>query len=138
VHNKRDNWEFEGGADCFLGGHGEGRRALANVLFGDMNLGVGLPITYPFCANAFYHYDYTHAGVEGANTYNPQRNFGYGLGYSSLGYGDLKFNKERIARGQDVERESFNIDLLKSEVSHRNLLSSIVVQNSSHKWLIKE
>lgn len=80
----------------------EGGKALANILFGDANPSGRLPITYPRYVNALYHYDHTGEEVEGGNTYDPQWNFGYGLSYTSFEYSDLKLDRKKITKGENV------------------------------------
>ncbi len=80
----------------------EGGKALANIIFGDVNPSAKLPITYPRYTGAIYHYDYIPAEIEGGNTYNPQWNFGYGLSYTKFTYSDLKLNKETIKKDDSI------------------------------------
>lgn len=73
-------------------GH-EGGRALADVLFGDVNPSGKLPITYPRYANALLTYD--HKAFEdqdtgfGLKAYQPEFDFGFGLSYTSFAYSGL-------------------------------------------------
>lgn len=71
----------------------EGGTAIADVLFGDVNPGGKLPITYPRSPNALLTYDHkpfeeqdTSFGLTG---FKPQFEFGFGLSYTTFAYADL-------------------------------------------------
>lgn len=80
----------------------EGGRALANIIFGDVNPSAKLPITYPRYPNALYHYDYKPLEAQGGNVYDPQWDFGYGLSYTTFDYSNLKLDKDIIKKGENV------------------------------------
>ncbi|HEV8202784.1 MAG TPA: glycoside hydrolase family 3 N-terminal domain-containing protein, partial [Pyrinomonadaceae bacterium] len=68
----------------------EGGRAIADVLFGDVNPSGRLPFTYPRTPNGLINYD--HKPFETENTafgnmaFNPQFQFGEGLSYTTFAY----------------------------------------------------
>ena len=78
----------------------EGGKALAGILFGDVNPSGKLPITYPRYVNALCHYDYDPSEVSGGNVFDPQWNFGYGLSYTSFSYSDLQIDNAKIKAGK--------------------------------------
>ena len=78
-----------------------GGDALANLLAGDANFSGKLPFTYPKYVNALANYDYKpceNMGQMGGN-YNydavmdVQWEFGFGLGYTTYSYSNLKVDK---------------------------------------------
>lgn len=81
----------------------EGGRAIADVLFGDVNPSGRLPFTYPRHPNALTLYD--HMPMEeidmdngnSANKYDPQFPFGFGLSYTTFAYAGLKLDKTSIS-----------------------------------------
>jgi beta-glucosidase len=87
-------------------GH-EGGRALADVLYGDVNPSGKLPITYPRFANALLTYD--HKGFEdqdtgfGLKAYTPEFAFGAGLSYTTFEYSDLKVTPAAAGAPVDVK-----------------------------------
>jgi beta-glucosidase len=83
----------------------EGGRAVADIIFGDVNPSGRLPITFPksiYQLPAFQDYNmqgrtYKYMKVE------PLYPFGFGLSYTTFGYSGLTMNKSQIARGESVE-----------------------------------
>ena len=71
----------------------EGGKAIANILYGDVNPSGKLPVTYPRYSNDLVTYD--HKGTDkidrqfGTNAFNPQWEFGYGLSYTQFSYSNL-------------------------------------------------
>ncbi len=71
----------------------EGGKAIANVLYGDVNPSGKLPVTYPRFSNDIVTYD--HKGTDkidrkfGTDAFNPQWEFGYGLSYTQFSYSNL-------------------------------------------------
>jgi len=81
----------------------EGGRAIADVLFGDVNPSGRLPVTYPRWPNDLVLYDHVWAeNAGGTNTYNPQWPFGYGLSYTTFAYSDLKLDKSSAGLGEVI------------------------------------
>ena len=86
----------------------EGGAALADVLFGDVNPGGKLPITYPRFANALTTYDHKKSqepqpGSAPAMGYAPQFEFGFGLSYTKFEYSTLTATPEAAAVGAPIE-----------------------------------
>jgi len=72
----------------------EGGRAIADVLFGDVNPSGKLPITYPKFPNDFTLYDHKYSEqATPENQYDPEFPFGFGLSYTTFTYSDLKLDK---------------------------------------------
>lgn len=71
----------------------EGGKAIADVLYGDVNPSGKLPITYPRSPNALLTYD--HKAFEeqdtsfGLTAFHPQFEFGFGLSYTTFEYSGL-------------------------------------------------
>jgi beta-glucosidase len=90
---------------CYLPGN-EGGRALADILYGDVNPSGRLPYNYPRYPNSLEKYNrkYTESlGDEEQNndakyekSYFPQFEFGTGLSYTTFTYSDLKISKTEI------------------------------------------
>ncbi len=86
--------------DVMLPGN-RGGDALANLLSGEVNFSGKLPFTYPKEINSLINYDYKVSEevdkMEGAYDYNAvvsvQWAFGYGLSYTTYGYGNLTVDK---------------------------------------------
>jgi beta-glucosidase len=84
----------------------EGGRAIADILFGDVNPSGKLPLTYPRYANMLFTYDHkTLEGDEGPNTplYAPQFEFGYGLSYTTYAYSDLQVRPAAATGNQKIQ-----------------------------------
>jgi beta-glucosidase len=84
----------------------EGGRAIADILFGDVNPSGRLPFTYPRTPNGLINYD--HKSFETENTafgnmaFNPQFGFGEGLSYTTFAYSDLRLGKQTISANEDL------------------------------------
>ena len=78
----------------------EGGRAIAEVIYGDVNPSGKLPFTYPRYTGALVTYDHKFAETRdpnfGFNAINPQYPFGFGLSYTQFAYSDLKLDKKKI------------------------------------------
>lgn len=81
----------------------EGGRALAEVLFGDVNPSGRLPFTYPSTPNGFTTYDHKPLEDTQDNPFWREFEFGHGLSYTTFAYSDLKLNSTRMRRGGAVE-----------------------------------
>lgn len=78
----------------------EGGRAIADVLFGDVNPSGRLPVTYPRHVNGNTTYDHKwQENLEG-NKVRPLFPFGHGLSYTTFAYSDLKLDKYEY-RGEE-------------------------------------
>lgn len=96
---------------CYLPGN-EGARALADILYGDVNPSGRLPYNYPRYPNSLEKYNrkYTESlGDEEQNndakyekSYSPQYEFGSGLSYTTFEYSDLKIDKPAITNTDTV------------------------------------
>lgn len=90
---------------CYLPGN-EGARALADILYGDVNPSGRLPYNYPRYPNSLEKYNrkYTESlGDEEQNndaqyqrSYSPQFEFGTGLSYTTFEYSNLTIDKAAI------------------------------------------
>lgn len=78
----------------------EGGRAMADVLFGDVNPSAKLPCSYPRAPNGFVTYDHKPLEDSELNRYNPQFPFGFGLSYTTFAYRDLRVATEALAPGE--------------------------------------
>jgi len=85
----------------------EGGDAVADVLFGDVNPGGKLPISWPRVAGAeplYYNHNLTHEPETGPNFTSrywdmdskPLFPFGYGLSYTTFSFSNLKLSKSSI------------------------------------------
>lgn len=89
----------------FLPGN-EGGRAIADVLFGDVNPSGKLPYTYPRNANDLVPYD--HKGTDlvyrdfSTNGFKPQWEFGAGLSYTTFAYSNLTLSKNTLKSGETL------------------------------------
>jgi beta-glucosidase len=87
----------------------QGGNAIADVLFGDVNPGGKLPVTFPRNVGQvpiYYNHKNTGRPPDAANKYTskyldapwtPLYPFGYGLSYTKFRYSNLQLNSERIA-----------------------------------------
>jgi len=91
----------------------EGGHAVADVLFGDVNPGGKLPVTFPRSgahSPLYYAHNRTHS-PEGAPMYNvrywdgaptPLYPFGYGLSYTTFAFANLKLDAPQVKVGGKV------------------------------------
>ncbi len=91
-----------------------GGDAVADVLFGDVNPGGKLPVSWPRAAGQepiYYNHNRTHDPDDApkfASRYwdlssKPLYPFGYGLSYTSFHFGGLRLNKTQIKSGEAAE-----------------------------------
>jgi beta-glucosidase len=83
----------------------EGGRAVADVIFGDVNPSGRLPITFPKSVSQLPEFeDYSMKGrTYRYMTEEPLYPFGFGLSYTSYAYSNMKIDKETIKKGQSVK-----------------------------------
>jgi beta-glucosidase len=74
----------------------EGGRAVADVLFGDVDPSGKLPFTYPKYASGFTTYDHKPSEEKAPNKFDPQWEFGHGLSYARLVYHGLRVDASEI------------------------------------------
>lgn len=80
----------------------EGGTAAANVLFGDVNPGGKLPITFPRTVGAipaFYNHKPTANRTYAFSTRKPLYPFGFGLSYTSFKFENVRVEPKQIAVG---------------------------------------
>jgi beta-glucosidase len=80
----------------------EGGTAAANVLFGDVNPGGKLPITFPHTVGAlpdFYNHKPTDDRTYAFSTRKPLYPFGYGLSYTTFKFENLRVEPAQIEIG---------------------------------------
>lgn len=70
----------------------EGGPAIADVLFGDVNPGGKLPISYPQYPNSLMTYDHKTSEIMDVNDYDVQWSFGFGMSYTTFDYANLKLD----------------------------------------------
>lgn len=85
----------------------EGGRAIADVLFGDVNPSGKLPYVYPRYDGVIEHYDHKYSEDAGGKSsdfdaYNPQWDFGYGLSYTTFEYSDLTVSSSSMTRDDEL------------------------------------
>lgn len=88
----------------------EGGNAVADVLFGDVNPGGKLPVSWPKNAGAeplYYNHNLTHDPNPVSRYWDvsskPLYPFGYGLSYSSFKFANLRLSHNRIRAGEATE-----------------------------------
>jgi len=102
-----NNWlaDVDGIIEAWYAGE-EGGNAIAEVIFGEYNPGGRLPITFPRSAAQlplYYNYKPSGRGYDYMDmSAVPLYPFGFGLSYTTFDYGDLRFNKKAVKRGDAV------------------------------------
>ena len=89
----------------------EGGTAIADILFGDVNPGGKLPITFPRHVGqlpSFYNYKPSGMNSHWYRNYvsekvTPLYPFGHGLSYTKFEYSDLFINREQATSGENVD-----------------------------------
>ena len=89
----------------------EGGAAVADILFGDVNPGGKLPITFPRSVGQVpLFYNAKPAGTKShwyvdyvSEKVTPLYPFGHGLSYTSFEYGDLSINRKQVTSGESVD-----------------------------------
>lgn len=80
----------------------EGGRAVADILFGDVNPSGKLCFTYPRHPNALTTYDYKVNETLEGNHIDPEFEFGHGLSYTTFAYSGLKLSSARLRRDAEL------------------------------------
>jgi len=84
-----------------------GAKALANILFGNVNPSGKLPFTYPRYSGSLIPYDHKHTEKLdksfGNNAFNPQWEFGFGLSYTFFDYTNLHLNQSSYGTSDTIE-----------------------------------
>lgn len=84
----------------------EGGRAIADVLFGDINPSGKLPITYPKYSGSIWAYDHTKSDTRdagfGYDAFDPQYPFGFGLSYTSFNYENLQVDRDSFSGNENL------------------------------------
>jgi beta-glucosidase len=94
----------------------EGGHAVADVLFGDVNPGGKLPVSWPRSAGQeplYYNHNLTHEPEDQPNftsrywdvSSKPLYPFGYGLSYTSFKFDHLRLSKASMEAGESTEVE---------------------------------
>ncbi|MFD1602073.1 glycoside hydrolase family 3 N-terminal domain-containing protein [Flavobacterium artemisiae] len=96
---------------CYLPGN-EGGRALAAILYGEVNPSGRLPYNYPRFPNSLEKYNrkYTESLADNEQnndakyqrSYNPQFEFGTGLSYTTFTYSNLQLDKTEINSEDEI------------------------------------
>jgi beta-glucosidase len=92
----------------------EGGNAVADVLFGDVNPGGKLPVSWPRSAGQepiYYNHNLTHEPEDRPGftsrywdlSSKPLYPFGYGLSYTSFKFANLRLSKDHIGANQSTE-----------------------------------
>jgi len=92
----------------------EGGNAVADVLFGDVNPGGKLPVSWPRIAGQeplYYNHNLTHEPEDSPDftsrywdiSSKPLYPFGYGLSYTTFKFANLRLSRERMKAGQTSE-----------------------------------
>jgi beta-glucosidase len=84
----------------------EGGRAIADIIFGDVNPSGKLPFTYPKYTGNVLTYYHKKADIRdrswGFNGFCPQYEFGYGLSYTSFEYSNLELSADTLFTGDSL------------------------------------
>jgi len=80
----------------------EGGRAVADILFGEVNPSGKLSFTYPRYPNALTTYDYKVNETLEGNRIDPEFEFGYGLSYTTFAYSSLKLSNATLGRDGEL------------------------------------
>jgi beta-glucosidase len=90
-----------------------GTRALADIIYGNINPSGKLPITYPRFTNDLLTYDHKYTDkldpTFQENAFNPQWEFGHGLSYTNFTYSNLEVSPKEFS-ATDTLRVSFTVE----------------------------
>ncbi len=81
----------------------EGGRAIADILFGDVNPSGKLPFTYPHSPNDIVLYDHKPLEIADVNKYSPLWPFGFGLSYTTFEYSSLTIDKKSYSKDETIK-----------------------------------
>jgi beta-glucosidase len=81
----------------------EGGRAIADILYGDVNPSGKLPMTYPRAPDDLTLYDHTDMEEEEGHSYDPEFPFGAGLSYTTFTYSNLQVSRDAIRAGDGLK-----------------------------------
>lgn len=85
----------------------EGGRALASIVYGDVNPSGKLPFTYPKFSGNLTTYDHKYSEEHGhwdfESGFAPQWEFGHGLSYTQFEYGTVKVSDSLFANGDQIQ-----------------------------------
>ncbi|MEM7106828.1 MAG: glycoside hydrolase family 3 N-terminal domain-containing protein [Bacteroidota bacterium] len=116
-----------------------GAKAIAEVVFGDLNPSGKLPFTYPRFTGDLLTYDHKLSetfteykpGDIHMNGYNPQWPFGFGLSYTDFTYGNIQISNTRLQSNEtltvqvDVKNIGPNDGSIAVEMYCRDLYASV-------------
>jgi beta-glucosidase len=117
----------------------EGGNAVADVLFGDVNPGGKLPVSWPRAAGQepiYYNHNLTHDPEDAPHftsrywdlSSKPLFPFGYGLSYSSFKFSNLRLNKSRLSTGDTAE---VTVDVTNSSQTAGDAVAQIYIHQQS-------
>jgi beta-glucosidase len=90
---------------AYLSGN-EGGRAIADILYGDVNPSGKLPFTYPKYTGSLTTYDYKNSETRdpkfGNNAIQPLFPFGFGLSYTQFAYANLTVSNSKFLKGDSI------------------------------------
>jgi len=81
----------------------EGGRAMADILFGDVNPSGKLPISYPRASNDITPYDHKPMEAFEMVQYQPLYPFGHGLSYTRFKTSGLRLERSRYKLGEEIK-----------------------------------
>jgi beta-glucosidase len=94
----------------------EGGNAVADILFGDVNPGGKLPVSWPRGSGQeplYYNHNRTHEPEDAPGftsrywdaSSKPLYPFGYGLSYATFKFANLRLSKDHVQSGESIEAE---------------------------------
>lgn len=112
-----------------------GGDAVADVLFGDVNPGGKLPVSWPRAVGQepiYYNHNLTHEPEDGPNfrsrywdlSTRPLYPFGFGLSYTSFRFGRLQLSKRQIKSGETSE---LSVDVTNSGQTAGDVVAQVYI-----------